>query len=122
MELVRKSVPYSYAGISRKLFNLFLFVASVLYAVEHSAENTRRIGYALLLAYLRTVGVQIDGAHTEVVCRNLKGATRSCAGLFKNQRNAFALMDAVGNTVLFLLLEHGRKVKKIVNLLRLKVK
>ena len=56
--------------------------------------------------------------HAEVVRCNLKAATGTGAGLFKDQGDVLALVQTVGDARLFLGLEVGRKIEQIADLLR----
>ena len=107
MELIRQTVPDRDGGVLRQLFDDALAEAAVLDAVEHAREHARRVGDAFLLADLRASGVEIRAAHTQIVRRDLEAAARARARLFKDERDVFALAQAVRDAGLFLGLELG---------------
>ena len=118
MELVRQTVPYGNAGIFRKLLDDLLAVSSVLYAVIHTAEHSRRIGDRLLTPDLRACGVKVSHVHTEIVSGHFKGTAGSGAGLLKYQSNVFAAQSIVCDPALLLVFELGSQIHEIQDLLR----
>ena len=121
VKFIRKSVPNRYARILRKLLYNFLSVASVFYSVKHSAEYTCRICNTFLFSYLRTRRVEVCHAHSEISCRHFKSASCTCARLFKNKSNIFALMNSVRYSRLFLCFQVSCQIYKIFYFLACKV-
>mgnify|MGYP006974605941 CR=1 FL=1 len=90
MEFVGQAVPYGNTRILGKLLNDLLTVTAVFNTVIHSAKHTRGVGNAFLFADLRSRRVEIGHAHAKVACGNLKGATGTGAGLFKDEGDILA--------------------------------
>lgn len=117
VKLVRQAVPDRDGGVLRQLLDDALAVAAVFDAVEHAREHTRGVGDALLLADLRAGGVEIRAAHAQIVRRDLEAAARARARLFKDERDVFALAQAVRDAGLFFGLELGCDLQQVVDLL-----
>lgn len=88
--------------------------------VKHPPQNPSGICDGFFLANLRARGGQVSGVHSQVMGRNLKGTAGTGRGLFKNQRNVFAIKIIMTLAVFFLPLEVRCQIQQILNLLRSK--
>ena len=105
--LVRQTVPDRHAGVFGQLLHNGLPIAAVLDALKHTGKHLRRVGDGLFLANLAAGGVQIGGAHAQIVGRNLKRAAGAGGGLFKNQRHILAAQRVMRDAGLLLSLQLG---------------
>ena len=121
MVFIRQAVPDRDAGILRKLLNDVLSIAPVLNSVVHAAQNSRGVRDGLLLSDLGACRIQVGDMHAKVVCRNLKGASGSGAGLLKDQRDILSRMILMRDPRLLLLLQLLGAIEETKNLLRCKV-
>ena len=118
VELIGQAVPNRNRGILRQLLHHFLTVAAVFNAVIDPGQNPGSISNGFLAADLGGSGIQISGAHTQVVGGHLKTAAGAGAGLFKDQRHILALAKLVGNTSLLLGLQLSGQIQQFTNLCR----
>ena len=121
MEFIGQTVEHGHAGVLGQLVHDLLAVAPVLNAVVHPAQHPGGIGDGLLLADLRTLGIEIGAAHAQIRRGDLEGAAGAGGGLFKDQSDVFAHQELVGDAALFLRLEHVGHVEKMFDLRRGKI-
>ena len=129
MIFVGQTVEHRNAGIFCQCFDNFLSVAAVFDPVEHASQNARRVGDAFFFADLRRLRIEINGVHAEIRRGDFKGTAGAGAGLFKDQRDVFALAKAVRDSRFFLRLQfcgkveirgdfRGRKIQKFQKVFR----
>ena len=115
--LVGKTVPDGDLRVVSEGLHLLLLVASVLDTVVHSAENSCGVRNALLLTDLRSRGIEIGGADTEIVCGYLEAATGTGAGLLEYENYILSLVYVVNDAVVLHLLQLCGDVEKGADLL-----
>ena len=121
MVFICQAIPDRDAGVLRKLLNDVLSIAPVFNSVVHASKDSRGVRDGLLLSDLGTCRIQVGDMHAKVVCRNLKGASGSGAGLLKDQRDVLSRMILMRDPRLLLLLQLLGAIEETKNLLRCKV-
>ena len=122
MELIGEAIPDRNAGILREIFHDILTETAVFNAVIHAAQNTGGIGNTFLFTDLASGGIQISAVHSQIIGGNLKRATGTGAGLFKDQGNVFPGTAGMRNACFLFGLKVSSKIQERRDLIGSKIK
>ena len=89
--------------------------------VKHTAENTRGVLHALLLAELNVFDAEILRAAALILRADRKCASCTCRRLFKDKRDILIFKGMSVDSLFLLSLEIRREIEKISDLLRRKI-
>ena len=96
-------------------------VAAVLDALKHAGKHLGGVGDGLLFADLAAGGVQVGGAHAQIVGGDLKAAAGAGGSFLKNERHVFAAQRIVGDAGLLFGFQLSSQVQQAADLGRGKV-
>ena len=118
MIVVGEAVPDGDARVLREVFDYLLAESAELDAVEHAAEDARRVCDVFLMAELDVVLAEVLGMSAFVDRRDGEGAARARRGLLEDERDVLALKQVALYAGALFILEVGGKVEEIFNLRR----